>query len=595
MKERILTLTPLLALLLLTAVVAPTAKAAETQRPNVVLILIDDLSHFSMPAYGAVKVATLSDKLPPTPVRTPQMDRLAASGLRCDQAYVHALCENTRVALMTGMHNGRNYIQPKALHASQITFSDVFKRAGYATGMYGKWKQTRGTPEIPAKRYISEFGWDDYSCFDVVGENRRYLEPDLVINGEVRRFRDAQAIDPVTGRRAYGPDICDRAALRFIEDHKSGPFFLYCPLMLVHDEHTPTPDTQPAAAYDNFRVRPDGARRAGEGDDQKYFPDMLAYTDKMIGNVIQKLDQLGLRDNTLVVIMGDNGTKEAFRTTMEDGTVRDGGKGRTKDSGEHVGLIFNWPGRIPSGPNGAQRTYDGLIDVVDIYPTLFDACGITVPNADKIDGISVWPQVMGRPNGLARQAIYHWYNANNTLPDQTQVLEYAFTKDFKRYAPHDTYANGRCFDLRSDLDEMAGGKGRQASWKNWFHSGLDQHALSAEQQAAFAALGEVLGKSAYVPVKDLHIAPAKSELKVGEQVQLDCRIEPPNATRNNVIWDSSDPAVASVDKFGLLTAHKAGTVRVSVYSWDDAHPVANGSAAAFSRKGISNTIRVLVR
>ena len=72
------------------------------------------------------------------------------------------LCENTRVALMTGMHNGRNYIQPKALHASQITFSDVFKRSGYATGMYGKWKQTRGTLEIPAKRYISEFGWDDY-------------------------------------------------------------------------------------------------------------------------------------------------------------------------------------------------------------------------------------------------------------------------------------------------------------------------------------------------------------------------------------------------------------------------------------------------
>ena len=244
--------------------------------------------------------------------------------------------------------------------------------------------------------------------------------------------------------------------------------------MLVHDEHTPTPDTKPAADYDNFKVRPDGPRRGGEGDDQHYFPDMLAYTDKMIGNVIRKLDQLGLRENTLVIIMGDNGTKEAFRSTMKDATVRDGGKGRTKDSGEHVGLIFNWPGKIPAGPNGAQRSYGGLIDVVDIYPTLFDACGITVPNADQIDGISVWPQVMGRTHGVARQVIYHWYNANNTLPDKTQVLEYAFTKDFKRYAPHEIYTNGRCFDLRSDLDEMAGEKGRQASWNNWFHSGLDQ-------------------------------------------------------------------------------------------------------------------------
>jgi len=479
------------------------------------------------------------------------------------------------------------------VHASQITFSDVFKRAGYATGMYGKWKQTRGTPEIPAKRYISEFGWDDYACFDVVGENRRYIEPDLVINGVTHNYRDGQAIDPVTGRRAYGPALCNRAALKFIEQHKHEPFFLYYPMLLVHDEHTPTPDTKPASAYDDFKVRPNGQRTGG--DDQRYFPDMLAYTDKMIGQVIDNLDQLGLRDNTLVILMGDNGTKEAFRSTMKDRTVRDGGKGRTKDSGEHVGLIFNWPGKIPTGTSGTQRTYDGLIDVVDIYPTLFDACGITVPNADKIDGISVWPQVMGRTDVPGRNSIYHWYNANNTLPDTVRVLEYAFTKEFKRYAPHEIYTIGRFFDLRSDLDEIAGEQGRQASWGNWFHSGLDQKTLSAEQEAAFASLGKVLEANRYVAVKNLKIQNGDVSLTNGQSAELQIQILPANATRNNVIWESSDPAIASVDKFGTLTAHKPGSVKISVYSWDDAHPVANNGSVAYSKAGIADSMSVLVR
>ena len=94
---------------------------------------------------------------------------------------------------MSGQYNSRNFLRCKSQHASEITFGDVFQSAGYATGIFGKWKQTRGTREIPAKDYIFEFGWDEFCCFDVVGEGQRFINPNLVINGEVHV--------PVTGLR----------------------------------------------------------------------------------------------------------------------------------------------------------------------------------------------------------------------------------------------------------------------------------------------------------------------------------------------------------------------------------------------------------
>ena len=103
------------------------------------------------------------------PTSTPRIDEIAREGVRCDMAFAYPLCENTRIALMSGLNNDRNFLHCKRQHASDITFGDTFQRAGYATGIFGKWKQTRGTREIPGKDYIYEFGWDEFCCFDVVG------------------------------------------------------------------------------------------------------------------------------------------------------------------------------------------------------------------------------------------------------------------------------------------------------------------------------------------------------------------------------------------------------------------------------------------
>lgn len=556
------------------------------KQPNVVLILIDDLCHYGVTAYGADRMSERSGKFKDRHFRTPRIDRLARDGLLCRNAYAYPLCEPSRIALMSGQYNSRNFLRCKSQHASDITFGDVFKRAGYATGIFGKWKQTRGTKEIHGKDYIFEFGWDTFCCFDVVGEGQRYINPGLVINGKRVSYANRTDVDPATGRRWYGPDICNRHALEFIERHRDGPFFLYYPMILVHDEHKPTPDTRPHSLFDR-------CNEDKRFDDRRFFPDMLAYMDKLVGKVVDKLDQHGLRKNTLIVVMADNGTKENFTHMLPDGAAYPGGKGGNKDNGLHVPLILSWPGRIPRGDAGTMRSYGGLVDVTDIYPTLCQAAGIAIPNPRAIDGISFWPQVLGA-EGEARKAIYTWYNGNNPATDLSRRLRYAFTKDFKRYAPHANFPEGRFFDLRSDPLELAGDRKVRVAYFHHHASGLDVAGLDDVQRRAYDKLGNIIAAHAHVPVTGLNIIARTRRLPVNGSLTLKYEVSPAEATRRNVIWASSDSEVATVDKFGVVTARSPGTARISVYSWDDAMPTAAGKGKSHLRGGISDAIEIIV-
>jgi arylsulfatase A-like enzyme len=566
----------------------PAVADAGADRPNVVFILIDDLSHYGITAYGADRISSEQGFFTNVTFRTPRIDSLAADGLRCDYAYVYPLCEPSRVALMSGMNNNRNFIEPKALFESQITFGDVFKRAGYATCIAGKWKQSRGTREFPGKEYIYRFGWDEFYCFDVIGEGRRMIEPWLVLNGTSKTYT---GVDPETGRRWFGPDICNRYALDFIDRHKDEPFFLYYPLLLVHDEHTPTPDTVPRSAYDDFDIDLKTEYGHLKGDDRRYFPDMLAYMDKMVGRILDKLAEHGLREKTLVVVMGDNGTKECFSHVLPDGTVFPGGKGDSKENGTHVPLLLSRPGTIP-----ANGVYKGLIDVTDIYPTLCDAAGIQLPNGDTIDGVSFWKQAIGERGTEHRRSFYVWYNANHSCTNTPGVQRYAQTRDFKRYAPDADFPAGRFFDLRTDPFEEAGGNPKEWKylWRKWHYQGLDIDQLTPEQRAAYDELGEVLAANRYVPVERLQAIKSEIPLRAGQSRELRAKVFPADATRQNVIWMSSDPSIASVDKFGMLTAHREGAVDISVYTWDDAYPVANDKEQSFLKTGIQDRITVAV-
>ncbi|MGJ8640055.1 MAG: sulfatase-like hydrolase/transferase [Opitutaceae bacterium] len=557
-------------------------------RPNVVLILIDDLSHYGVSAYGAEKIGSNFDYFEDVAFETPQIDRLAEEGLRCDYAYAYPLCEPTRIALMSGKNNIRNYHRPKSQHASDITFGDLFQQAGYETCIVGKWKQTRGTRAIHGNDYISEFGWDEFLCFDVTTEGHRMLHPVVVQNGKPL---NTKGIDPETGRRFYGPDMFNRYALDFIDRNQEQPFFLYYSMVLMHDEHTPTPDTKPASVFDNYDNDLRRTPNAMRGDQPQFFPDMLKYTDKMIGKVLDQLKALNLDENTVVIVMGDNGTKESFKHILPDGTVFKGDKGSNKEGGLHVPLLMMMPETIPAG-----SVYEGLVDVTDILPTIIDAAEIEHPNEDALDGISFWSQAVGRADKEHRDYIYTWYNANNVSTKPEHQLTYVFNKEFKRYGPSELYPEGRFFDLRNDLFEEAGKEKKKVPkrWNKWHYSGLEVDQLDRGQRKAYDDLGRLLQRHAYIPATGLAVQRVEASLRPGMTEQLQSRITPANATRQGIIWKSSNPSIATVDKFGLLTAHKPGKVTISAYSWDDAYPMANKADVEFSTNGIQDSITIRV-
>jgi arylsulfatase A len=539
------------------------AQPASKRPPNVVLILIDDLSHYGITAYGADKIGSTQGLFEPVKFATPRIDSLAREGLLARNAFAHPLCEPTRIALMSGKNNNRNFLAAKSQHESDITFGDVFKRAGYTTAITGKWKQSRGSQSVPAADYISRFGWDQFACFDVVGAGRRMIDPGIVTNGKEKNH---QGIDPETGRRWYGPEICNRFALNFIDENKDKPFFLYYPMILVHAEHTPTPDTQPKSAFDEFQTGKGESDKAG--DDRRYFPDMIAYMDKEVGKLLDKLDEHGLKQNTIVVLMGDNGTKECFFHLLPDGTKYPGYKGTTTDNGNHVPLLVRYPPKIKPG-----TVYQSLVNVTDIFPTLAEAAGVEIPNAEDLDGISFWPQATGK-SGEHRDHIYTWYNANRNHKELDELLVYAHTTDFKRYAPDRLFPSGRFFDLRTDVLEHAG-KPLERKGQKTIYSGLDIAKLTPEQRAAYAALGKIIEANVIVSVEKLVISSPRRELRPGEQTTLSITLTPNNATRNGVIWHSSDASIATIDKFGVVKAIKPGKVEIKAYSWEDAQPTAD--------------------
>lgn len=569
---------------------ADSDKPSAARRPtNVVLILIDDLSHYGIGAYGATQIGSLKNQFSPQTLRTPNIDALAHEGFFASHAFAYPLCENTRVALMSGKYNERNLLRAKALHESDITFGDVFQRAGYKTGLFGKWKQTRGTPSVPATQYLYRFGWDEFTAFDVATAQQRFINPDLVINGTPVSYVGRSDKDPHTGRRWYGPDIVNRHALQFIEAHRDQAFFLYYPMLLVHDEHQPTPDTQPPRIFDQFPER-DGPKRGKENNEPRYIADMIAYTDKLVGRIVAKLDELTLRERTLIVLVGDNGTKEIFSHILPGNRIYPGRKGGNTDNGLHVPLILNMPNTI--APR-AGKAYEGLVHITDIFPTIAEAAGIRIPNAGDLDGISFWPQVLGAA-GEPRSYIHHWYIGNSDYREPDIAIDYVFNKDFKLYAPSKDFPDAAFFDLRKDLFEREGETEKKYRFGISRYSGIKPTSLNAEQQAARRYLQTLLEKHAIVDATSVAISPVEKALEIGETRLLSASTKPGNVTRNGIIWESSDPSVITINKFGEARALTAGHATVTAYSWSDAKPYANGAAPEYSRDGVKDQITLTV-
>jgi arylsulfatase A len=180
-------------------------------------------------------------------------------------------------------------------------------------------------------------------------------------------------------------------------------------------------------------------RHAG---DSSFFPEMVSYMDKVVGRIVQKLDELGLRENTVIMFTGDNGTTTNIYTRKVDGSIIQGGKGSMTDRGTHVPLIVSWPDTSPEG-----KTLDDLVDFSDMLPTICDLAGAEVPDSLQVDGRSFLPQLKGK-KGKPRKAIFfHYWGARG------RTLEGA--REMARNQRHVLFNNGDFFDLETDIDQTS--------------------------------------------------------------------------------------------------------------------------------------------
>ena len=378
---------------------AATCFAAE--RPNIILIMADDVGYECFGTYGS------------TQYRTPRIDRMAEQGMRFTHCYSQPLCTPSRVKIMTGLSNVRNYSGFSVLNRDQRTIGQYFKEAGYATAIAGQ-RQLLGAehyqPQFRGKgTRPEEAGFDSICLWQVDKLGSRFWNPLLYIDGENRQF----------GKDDYGPKIVNDHVLKFMERNRERPFFVYYPMILVHSPFEPTPDS--------------ASRKSREK--QRNFEDMVAYMDRMVGNVIGQARKLGIAEKTLILFTGDNGTHKTIRSELHGVEIR-GGKGSPTDAGTRVPFVALWPGTIPAG-----RTSETLVEFADFLPTTLAAAGI--PHSADTDGRSFLPQLRGE-KGNPREHMFCYYNPR---PERTEPVRFVRDTRWK------LYGDGRFYDVAADVKE----------------------------------------------------------------------------------------------------------------------------------------------
>ncbi len=351
-----------------------TSPDKEFSRPNIILIMTDDMGVEALGCYGGLSY------------ETPVLDRLASEGIRFTNSYSQSLCTPSRVKIMTGKYNFRNYEHFGYLNPNQKTFGNFLKEAGYETAIAGKW-QLNGLNrnnignEDTTRPY--HFGFDEYCLWQLhrpASAGERYADPLIYQNGK--------KLDGLED--SYGPDVFLNFINGFIDRNSDKPFFIYYPMVLPHSPFVPTPNS---SAWDDISTR--------NIQDDAFFKDMVEYLDEIVGRLENKLKEKGLWDNTLLLFTSDNGTHRRIVSETVTGDVV-GAKGLSINTSNHVPLIAVWPSVISGG-----RVYDGIISFADFLPTLTDIAGID-PCYVNTDGRSFLPVLEGSDSPIQDEIFIHY-------------------------------------------------------------------------------------------------------------------------------------------------------------------------------------------
>lgn len=371
-------------LFLLFLVIASGVQAAP--RPNIVFILADDLGYTDLGCFGSQYY------------ETPHIDKLAARGMKLTNHHHHQNCQPTRAALMSGQYAPRTGVYTvggtdrfdwsmrplrpvenvTSLPLEKVTLAQSLKKAGYATGMFGKWHLGQKDAYHPGKR-----GFDEA----------------IESSGVHFRFKTDPPVDYPEGQ--YLADFLTEKAVGFIQRHKAEPFFLYLPHFGVHSPFQAKPELI-AKFKDKLGVG---------GHNNPTYAAMIASVDESVGHVVAELEKQGIADNTIVIFASDNGgvggyAREGVKKAgdVTDNSPLRSGKGSLYEGGTRVPLIIHWPGVTKAGSANAEPTIH-----VDVYPTLLEIAGAAAPENQPLDGESLVPLLRDAQARLKREAIFQHF------------------------------------------------------------------------------------------------------------------------------------------------------------------------------------------
>jgi len=379
------------AVFLLCSVISVSAanQHAAAERPNIILIMADDLGYAELGCYGQKKI------------ETPHIDSLAKEGIKFTQFYCGApVCAPSRCVLMTGKHLAHAQVRNNSerrpgkwdsfggqmpLEKGTVTIARLLKRAGYATGAFGKWGLGGvGTSGDPLKQGFDRFF--GYNC----QRHAHNFYPRYLIDDD--RQRELPGNDRGRTGKHYAPQVIADELLEFIRDNHEKPLFVYYPTIIPHlalqapdEEIAKYKGRWPETPYTGRSYQPHPTPKA-------CYAAMISFMDRQVGRIVKELERLGIRDNTIILFTSDNGVThlkqqvdyEFFNST---GPLR-GQKGSVFEGGIRVPLVVNWPGKIAGG-----RSTDHISAAYDVLPTLCQIAGVKPPQ--DIDGISFLPTLKG--------------------------------------------------------------------------------------------------------------------------------------------------------------------------------------------------------
>jgi len=360
---------------------------ARQEKPNIILIFVDDLGMEALKPYGGHSTAT------------PNIDRLAEEGMLFTHCFANPACSPSRAELLTGSYPSDNGIQHVLTYFEDNTFLDPnefksfanqLKETGYATAVAGKWNISW----LEKNNTVKALGFDEHclwQMYDKAGVKRsRFYQPHFRINNTIVE-------DEISNR--FGPDVLCDFMIDFIDRNRKNPFLIYYPALLVHTPYIKVPGNPEAQSL------PDNQQKNGT----ECFPEMVNYLDKNVGRLVDAVEKNGISKNTIIIFLADNGTDKRVTSNWgPDKTKIKGGKMSMTDKGSRVPLIVKWPEKVKPGTH-----CDDLVELADFLPTFCEIATAPAPN-QVVRGQSFYPQLLGK-KGNPKEWVHVEYKENRQI------------------------------------------------------------------------------------------------------------------------------------------------------------------------------------